>query len=359
MPLKDTYNWDLIERKMSDLPSFMIDYLRELRLNRSSYHTIYNYCTDYHTFLNWILSEGLHPGPKNSIPLLFFEQMDLEVAKGYQAYLQLKFAETSVARKIASLKSLFLYLQQVAEDEHQQPLLKRNVFAKLKLKVEEESVDSKALRMASSILIKLDEEHNEMRDFLDFIYDGYLDHIKGNKRAINYHLKNRERDRAIVSLALATGLRAMELASLEVDDLNLYNDYVEVLGKGNRKDALPFGPVAKEHLLAYLDVRIQRYGIDKKFKPLFVSSSSRTGKPEAFRKISIQKMLEKYAVAFGKPSLTVHKLRHSFGTRFHIENGSDPVLTQRAMRHKNIQTTTIYTHVDNQKLKKAFRRANS
>ncbi|MFF0828071.1 tyrosine-type recombinase/integrase [Brevibacillus sp. NPDC003359] len=68
--------------------------------------------------------------------------------------------------------------------------------------------------------------------------------------------------------------------------------------------------------------------------------------------------LQIHATAFGKPNLTVHKLRHSFGTRFHIENGADPVLIQRAMRHKNIETTMIYTHVDNKKLKKAFRKAN-
>ncbi|WP_412679744.1 tyrosine-type recombinase/integrase [Brevibacillus choshinensis] len=115
---------------------------------------------------------------------------------------------------------------------------------------------------------------------------------------------------------------------------------------------------AKEHLQAYLDIRTDRYKVDKKVKSLFVSGSTRTGKAEAFRKISIQKMVEKYAIAFGKPNLTVHKLRHSFGTRVHIENGADPVLTQRAMRHKNIQTTMIYTHVDNEKLKHAFRKAN-
>ncbi|MED4750840.1 tyrosine-type recombinase/integrase [Brevibacillus choshinensis] len=116
-------------------------------------------------------------------------------------------------------------------------------------------MDSKAQRIAGKILVKLDDEHNEMKEFLDFIYAGYLSVITGNTRSNNYHIKNRERDRAIISLALATGLRAMELANLELDDLNMRNGVIDVLGKGNRKDTLPFGPLAKEHLQAYLDIQ--------------------------------------------------------------------------------------------------------
>ncbi|WP_055743813.1 tyrosine-type recombinase/integrase [Brevibacillus choshinensis] len=98
-----------------------------------------------------------------------------------------------------------------------------------------------------------------MKEFLDFINEGYLSVITGNTRSINYHIKNRERDRAIISLALATGLRTMELANLELDDLNMRNGVIDVLGKGNQKDTLPFGPLAKEHLQAYLDIRTDRY----------------------------------------------------------------------------------------------------
>ncbi|MGG4498427.1 tyrosine recombinase XerS [Brevibacillus reuszeri] len=358
MVKKDIYNWELLDSKIYELPPFMIEHLEELRLNKASYHTLYNYTLDYHAFLDWIISESIQPGPKNVIPLSLFEYMRVDTAKGYQAHIQMKYAESSVTRMISSLKSLFRYLHEVAEDENQDPQLKRNVFAKLKLKKADESMDSKAQRIAGKILVKLDDDNNEMKEFLDFIYDGYLKLIDGNTRNVNYHMKNRERDRAIISLALATGLRAMELATLELEDLNMRNGIIDVLGKGNRKDTLPFGPLAKEHLQAYLDIRTDRYKVDKKVKSLFVSGSTRTGKAETFRKISIQKMVEKYAIAFGKPNLTVHKLRHSFGTRFHIENGADPVLTQRAMRHKNIQTTMIYTHVDNEKLKSAFRKAN-
>lgn len=358
MAKTDIYNWELLDKKILELPPYMVEHLDELKLNKASYHTLYNYTLDFHSFLDWIISESIYSGPKRDIPLSLFEEMRIDMAKGYQAHIQMKYADSSVTRMISSLKSLFRYLHEVAEDENQDPKLKRNVFAKLKLTKTDESIDSKAQRIAGKILVKLDEEHNEMKEFLDFVYEGYLSVISGNTRSVNYHMKNRERDRAIISLALATGLRAMELATLELDDVNMRNGVIDVIGKGNRKDTLPFGPLAKEHLQAYLEIRDDRYKVDKKVKSLFVSGSTRTGKAEAFRKISIQKMVGKYATAFGKPSLTVHKLRHSFGTRFHIENGADPVLTQRAMRHKNIQTTMIYTHVDNEKLKQAFRRAN-
>ncbi|MCI1882018.1 MAG: tyrosine-type recombinase/integrase, partial [Sporolactobacillus sp.] len=88
-------------------------------------------------------------------------------------------------------------------------------------------------------------------------------------------------------------------------------------------------------------------------KALFVSSSM--GPKESARRLSprsIENLVKKYAVAFGKPSLSVHKLRHSFATRYQAENNDIPKL-RRQLGHSSIQTTMIYTHLSNEELKKA------
>lgn len=93
MAKTDNYNWELLNKKIYALPPFMIEHLEELRLNKASYHTHYNYALDFHTFLDWVITEAIYPGPKNLIPLSLFEDMTIETAKGYQAHVQLKYAD--------------------------------------------------------------------------------------------------------------------------------------------------------------------------------------------------------------------------------------------------------------------------
>jgi site-specific recombinase XerD len=72
---------------------------------------------------------------------------------------------------------------------------------------------------------------------------------------------------------------------------------------------------------------------------------------------AIEKMIEKYAKAFGKPSLSVHKLRHSFATMYHAEINDVPKL-RRQLGHSSIETTMIYTHIKNEDLKTAINKFN-
>lgn len=78
----------------------------------------------------------------------------------------------------------------------------------------------------------------------------------------------------------------------------------------------------------------------------------RKGKNRRLTQRSIEKLVEKYATAFGKPALTVHSLRHSFATRYHIENNDVPKLKNQ-LGHSSIQTTMIYTHLTDDQMKNA------
>lgn len=106
-------------------------------------------------------------------------------------------------------------------------------------------------------------------------------------------------------------------------------------------------------LKEYLAIRIRRYIIDKNSKSLFVADTmGPKGKSRRLTPRSMEKMVEKYAVAFGKPALSVHKLRHSFTTRYQLENNDIPKL-RRQLGHSSVQTTMIYTHLTNDEMQKA------
>ncbi len=112
-------------------------------------------------------------------------------------------------------------------------------------------------------------------------------------------------------------------------------------------------------LTDYLDIRESRYKIDKSEKPLFIAAPiGRKGTSRRYTPRSLEKMVEKYVIAFGKPSLTVHMLRHSFATRYHQENNDVPRLRDQ-LGHSSIQTTMIYTHLFNDELKKAVNKMDS
>ena len=98
--------------------------------------------------------------------------------------------------------------------------------------------------------------------------------------------------------------------------------------------------------------------MNKGNKALFIASSmGPKGTTRRLTERSIEKIVEKYAVAYGKPSLSVHKLRHSFATRYHLENNDVPKL-RRQLGHSSIQTTMIYTHLTNDEMRSAVNKAD-
>jgi len=109
--------------------------------------------------------------------------------------------------------------------------------------------------------------------------------------------------------------------------------------------------VAMADLQEYLSIRVAKYKVEKTNKALFISAPiGPKGKSRRLTARSVEKLIEKYAVGFGKPALSVHKLRHSFATRYHAEINDVPKL-RRQLGHSSIQTTMIYTHIKNDDLK--------
>ncbi len=155
------------------------------------------------------------------------------------------------------------------------------------------------------------------------------------------------RDKAMLEMLYATGIRAGELAGLKTSDLNLNIGYLRCLGKGNRERVIPIGKVAIAAAVEYLTNLRPRL-----VRPFSADSLllSRTGRPMS--RIEIWRLVKKYAVRAGMPrNLTVHTLRHCFATHL-LAGGADLRSLQEMLGHVDIATTQIYTHVDHERLRK-------
>ena len=155
------------------------------------------------------------------------------------------------------------------------------------------------------------------------------------------------RDRAILELLYATGMRVSELAGLNVKDVNLKVGYVRCLGKGNKERIVPINSHATDAVSEYL--RSLR-GILTEAAPhvdaLFVS---RTGR--AMDRTNIWRLVSRYAGLSGiTEPVGPHTLRHCFATHL-LEGGADLRIVQELLGHADVATTQVYTHVDRSRLK--------
>lgn len=158
------------------------------------------------------------------------------------------------------------------------------------------------------------------------------------------------RDKAMLELLYATGLRVSELINLNLADIHLSMGFIRCLGKGNKERIVPLGSVATKALQAYLDNGRAQLVKRKKNDAFFVNHHgnrlTRQGFWKNLKKIAKEAQIEK--------ELTPHTLRHSFATHL-LENGADLRAVQEMLGHADISTTQIYTHVTKTRLKDVYK----
>lgn len=159
------------------------------------------------------------------------------------------------------------------------------------------------------------------------------------------------RDRAILEVLYATGMRVSELTNLRQSNLMFDDDLVLVFGKGQKERLVPIGRSAVEWVTRYQkDVRIYLAKAGRSHDVLFLNF--RGGK---LSRAAIRDMVAKYARAAGiKKEIHPHTLRHSFATHL-LEGGADLRAVQEMLGHADISTTQIYTHIDREYLKEVHR----
>jgi integrase/recombinase XerD len=158
------------------------------------------------------------------------------------------------------------------------------------------------------------------------------------------------RDKAMLELMYASGLRVSELVKLKTLHVSLNEGVLRIMGKGSKERLVPFGDMARDSLLAYMQqARAGLLGA-KQTDDLFVTASGpKAG--TAMSRVMFWQLIKKYAVLSGITSpLSPHTLRHAFATHL-LNHGADLRSVQVLLGHADISTTTIYTHVARERLK--------
>lgn len=156
------------------------------------------------------------------------------------------------------------------------------------------------------------------------------------------------RDRAMLELMYAAGLRASETVSVDVGDLDFASRSLRVRGKGNKERVTLFGQAAEEALRGYIDR--ERIGDTK---ALFTNS-----KGDRLSTRTVQNVVKRWALQVGlPPDVSPHTLRHSFATHL-LDGGADLKTVQQLLGHESLATTQIYTHLSIERLRDAVTKAH-
>lgn len=215
-----------------------------------------------------------------------------------------------------------------------------------------------------------------LRSFYKFLITNYnfknnpaekIDSLKLPKRLPKYLTKNDinslleiklnnaydYRNKAMIELMYATGLRVSELVNLELNNLDLHNEFVRTYTKGNKERIVPINSEA----IYYLDIYINEYRnelLKKKItNKLFLNNRGSGIGTNGFRNVLSRVQKNTNVDSY----LTPHVIRHSFATHL-LDNGADLRSIQELLGHENITTTEIYTHVSNKKLKENYKNAH-
>ena len=157
------------------------------------------------------------------------------------------------------------------------------------------------------------------------------------------------RNKAMLELMYATGLRVSELVNLKVNDIDFDSCLLKTMGKGSKERIVPIGDYALAYVIKY--VKEYRHELLKKSNTeyLFLNNLGKKLSRQSFYNI-----VEEMAIHKGiKTEISPHTLRHSFATHL-LDRGADIVSIQEMLGHSSLSTTQIYTHISNQKLKDEY-----
>jgi integrase/recombinase XerC len=292
-------------------------FLEHLRYERNvSAHTLRNYESDLEQFTHF-----LAPDRKTKLPDV--SEIDHLTIREWMASLHAdQKKKSSIARKLAALRTFFQFL------------------------VREGVLELNPAKLVSTPkLEKKLPKHLSIEEAIRFIESPDLETDLG------------KRDRAMLELMYATGVRVAELTTLNVADVDFQNQLIRVTGKRRKQRIVPFGDPAGEAIRNYLGVR-------EKF--LFNAPVSKRDEDALFLNYqgtrittrSVGRMVEKYIrICAGMHNISPHALRHSFATHL-LDSGADLRDIQELLGHARLSTTQIYTHVSMEKLIEVYDKAH-
>lgn len=305
----------------SQAPGILRDFLTyHETIQGHSKKTVDEYFLDLRTFFRYLkLEKNIVPRnsefdqiPIDDISVDFLSSVSLTDVYSFMNFLSRDrgLGAPARARKISAIRSFYKYLTVKAKLIPENPM---------------QDLDSPRLKKSLPRYLDLDQSIQ------------LLESVQG---------VNQERDYCILTLFLNCGLRISELIGLNIKDIQ--GDQLRVLGKGNKERIVYLNDACQQAISDWLDVRSTRGTADP--NALFISSQSR----KRISKSAIEKLVKKYLSAAGLDSsqYSPHKLRHTAATLM-LQNGVDVRTLQEVLGHDNLNTTQIYTHVDNDNLRTA------
>jgi integrase/recombinase XerC len=302
---------------MQDYINRFGDYLKYER--NVSEHTLRNYMSDLEQFHDHLCPVD-STGKRRRVEIT---QVDHITIREYLSKLyQEKRKKTSIARKLATLRTFFKFL------------------------CREEVVQLNPARLVSSPrLEKKLPKVLTVDDVMRFIETPDLDTVLG------------KRDRAILEVLYATGCRVSELAGINLDDIDFDHESIRVRGKGRKERIVPFGSKAKEALQVYMGVRgeLLLEATEEQRDPMALFLNYQ-GTRITTR--SVGRMIDKYVQECAMMhDISPHSLRHSFATHL-LSAGADLRAIQELLGHARLSTTQIYTQVSMEQLMQVYDKAH-
>lgn len=350
----------MLEELIKTMPYYVVEYVDQ-KIGIRSPSTLLNYVQDFKLFFEWLIAEGISEAIRiQDIPIDVLENLKLIEAQGFVRFLERrdvkvsknetkKAEKVSINRKISALRSLFKYLTTQTENEDGEPYFYRNVMLKIEVTKVKETLNSRASRISANIFHRDDDIK-----FIDFLKNNYENELPADSKKKAYFKRDKERDVAILSLFLGSGIRVNELSNLRLRDLNFEMNQISVLRKGGKLDLVAVVPESMKDLKSYLAIRKDRYNAsDEDFEYVFLTKIKKEPQPITNR--TIESMVKKYSKAFTtNKSMSPHKLRHTFGTKL-MEETNDIHLLMTQLGHSTTSTAALYTNPEQEKARQALK----
>ena len=305
---------------LKTLPPFCKDFFRAIE-PRTTTKTRISYAYDIRIFFQFLLEQNpsFRDWSIDAFTVNVLDQLTAVDLEEYEEYLKVYQAgdktetngERGLKRKMSSLRSFYAYYFK-REMIHTNPTV---------------LVDVPKIHQKSIIRLEAD----EVALLLDYIEHGG-DDLTGQKKV--YYEKNKDRDLALVTLLLGTGVRVSECVGLDIEDVDFKNNGIKVTRKGGNEMVVYFGPEVEKALKNYLEVRKNIIPVEGHEHALFYSTQRKRIGVQA-----VENLVKKYArqVTTTK-KITPHKLRSTYGTALYQETG-DIYLVADVLGHKDVNTT--------------------
>ena len=305
---------------LKTLPPFCRDFFRAIE-PRTTTKTRISYAYDIRIFFQFLLEQNpaFKDWSMDAFTVDILDQITAIDLEEYEEYLKVYQAgdktetngERGLKRKMSSLRSFYAYYFK-REMIHTNPTV---------------LVDVPKIHQKSIIRLEAD----EVALLLDYIEHGG-DDLTGQKKV--YYEKTKDRDLALITLLLGTGVRVSECVGLDIEDVDFKNNGIKVTRKGGNEMVVYFGPEVEKALKNYLEVRKNIVPVEGHEHALFYSTQRKRIGVQA-----VENLVKKYArqVTTTK-KITPHKLRSTYGTALYQETG-DIYLVADVLGHKDVNTT--------------------